>query len=64
MTERKYTDRLICGCPKCDAICEADAVDNGVGMQQCGPYVCEQCGWVEKQEHPELLPLADDELPF
>lgn len=31
-------------CPYCDAVCDADFVDNGVGLQQCGPFHCEQCG--------------------
>lgn len=31
-------------CPYCQTICRADFVDVGVGMQQCGPYHCEECG--------------------
>jgi hypothetical protein len=31
-------------CPYCGAMCEADFVNIGVGMQQCGPYHCEECG--------------------
>ena len=31
-------------CPYCQTICRADFVDNGVCLQQCGPYHCEQCG--------------------
>lgn len=31
-------------CPYCMAMCCADFVDIGVGMQQCGPYHCEACG--------------------
>lgn len=31
-------------CPYCGAECEADWVDVGVGMVQCGPYHCEECG--------------------
>ena len=27
-------------CPYCGSECEADWVDIGVGMQQCGPYYC------------------------
>lgn len=30
-------------CPYCGTICRADFVDIGVGMQQCGPYHCENC---------------------
>lgn len=31
-------------CPYCNNECEADWVDNGVGMVQCGPYYCRNCG--------------------
>lgn len=38
-------------CPECGKECEADFVDNGVGMQRCGPWVCVPdmggCGWIE-----------------
>lgn len=34
-------------CPLCKAWTSADHVDNGIGLEQCGPYVCEHCGWVE-----------------
>jgi hypothetical protein len=30
-------------CPYCGSVCRADFVDIGVGMQQCGPYHCENC---------------------
>ncbi|WP_301171055.1 hypothetical protein [Brevibacillus nitrificans] len=30
-------------CPYCGTTCEADWVDVGVGMVQCGPYHCESC---------------------
>lgn len=30
-------------CPYCETECEADWVDVGVGMVQCGPYHCENC---------------------
>lgn len=30
-------------CPYCGAMCEADFVDVGVAMQQCGPYYCLDC---------------------
>lgn len=40
-------------CPECGKECEADFVDNGIGMQRCGPWVCNPdsggCGWVEEQ---------------
>lgn len=31
-------------CPYCGAECEADWVDVGIGMVQCGPYHCWECG--------------------
>lgn len=31
-------------CPYCGATCEADWVDVGVGVVQCGPYHCFDCG--------------------
>lgn len=31
-------------CPYCGNGCEADFVDIGIGMQQCGPYHCYVCG--------------------
>lgn len=32
-------------CPYCKTEgCEADWCDVGVGMVQCGPYICENCG--------------------
>lgn len=31
-------------CPYCEAWCECDLVDVGVGMVQCGPFHCDQCG--------------------
>lgn len=35
-------------CPYCgDQGCEADFVDIGIGMQQCGPYHCDKCGATE-----------------
>jgi len=34
-------------CPKCGEMATANTVDNGVGKEQCGPYGCEHCGWVE-----------------
>ena len=30
-------------CPYCTFPMDADWVDIGVGMQQCGPYHCEEC---------------------
>lgn len=31
-------------CPYCGFPCHADFVDIEVGMLQCGPYFCENCG--------------------
>lgn len=31
-------------CPYCNAKCDADFCDVGVGWIQCGPYHCVQCG--------------------
>lgn len=40
-------------CPECGKECEAEFIDNGVGMQQCGPYVCDPClggcGWIQDE---------------
>lgn len=49
-------------CPNCEngyAVC--DTVDNGVGNQQCGPYSCESCGWIESHADHGMLDF-DDEL--
>lgn len=45
-------------CPRCGGELECDMVDNGVGMEQCGPYGCPACHYVEPR-----LTLADDEPP-
>jgi hypothetical protein len=35
-------------CPACGAAAEpADMVDNGVGLEPCGPYTCSSCDWVQ-----------------
>lgn len=34
-------------CPNCNKIIEAEFTDIGVGMQQTGPFGCEDCGWLE-----------------
>lgn len=39
-------------CPYCNYPgCEADWVDVGVGMVQCGPYHCPECGASEIGSH-------------
>jgi len=38
------------GCPQCGSVrgySPADMVDNGVGLEKCGPAHCEECGWIE-----------------
>lgn len=37
-------------CPKCGGEAEHDQVDNGIGMQQCGPWNCPACQWVEASD--------------
>lgn len=37
-------------CPKCGSWATADFTDNGIGIQQCGPYHCDVCQWVEQQD--------------
>lgn len=37
-------------CPECGNLATADFVDIGVGMQQCSPFSCESCNWVEAKE--------------
>lgn len=36
-------DTPSCPCPYCKSMMEADFVDVGVGMVQCGPYRCDDC---------------------
>lgn len=36
-------------CPYCNSDCEADWVDVGIGMVQCGPYHCQSCNAYELQ---------------
>ena len=50
-------------CPYCESFCEADFVDVGVGMVQCGPYHCDNClssqiGLYDKER--ELTPLEKE----
>lgn len=37
-------------CPRCRSWATADFVDNGIGLQRCGPYRCDVCKWVESQD--------------
>lgn len=36
-------------CPTCGGECERDEVDNGVGMEGCGPWGCPDCHRVEER---------------
>ena len=43
MSYSNYDARRVC--PYCTyPDCEADYVDIGIGMQQCGPFLCDHCG--------------------
>jgi len=42
-------------CPHCGAWATADHIDNGIGAEQCGPYGCERCGWIEPSLSIETL---------
>lgn len=46
-------------CPYCGADCDADWVDVGVGMVQCGPYHCLGCKASEIGPHDKPRPLTD-----
>lgn len=48
-------------CPYCNTICRADFVDIGVGMQQCGPYHCENCRASEIGPYDIERPLTENE---
>jgi hypothetical protein len=47
-------------CPQCGAtedqgFLPGDTVDNGVGMQKCGPDGCQRCGWIETQTFGDIF---------
>lgn len=48
-------------CPYCQTVCRADFVDIGVGMQQCGPYHCDNCLASEIGPYDEERPLSEEE---
>jgi len=48
-------------CPYCRTPCDADWVDVGVGLVQCGPYHCQQCGASEIGPNDSERPLSDRE---
>lgn len=43
-------------CPCCGGQAFAEFVDVGVGMVQCQPYECQECGAVQGAEDPQRLP--------
>jgi hypothetical protein len=49
-------------CPYCQTRCDADFVDIGVGMVQCGPYHCVMCGASEIGAYDSPRPLSEDEV--
>jgi hypothetical protein len=51
-------------CPYCGTICRADFVDVGVGMTQCGPYHCENCGSSEIGAYDKERELSEQEEKF
>ncbi len=51
----------VCPCPWCGSPCEADFVDIGVGMMQCGPYHCHDCGASECGPNDDLESLTPEE---
>lgn len=48
-------------CPYCGTVCRADFVDIGVGMQQCGPYHCDNCFASEIGPYDDERPLTAEE---
>lgn len=48
-------------CPYCSSPCDADWVDVGVGMVQCGPYHCLICGASEIGPHDDHRELTENE---
>ncbi len=50
-------------CPKCGSECDRDEVDNGIGMEACGPWGCPECHWFEKQIELESPSSPSDQEP-
>lgn len=48
-------------CPYCGTECYADFCDVGVGMVQCGPYHCENCGASEIGGYDKPRELSERE---
>lgn len=57
MSHEQWTEN----CPYCNAVCDADFVDVGPGLVQCGPFHCEQCGASEIGPHDEERDLTAEE---
>ena len=51
-------------CPYCKAEMEADWVDVGVGIVQCGPYHCRVCGASEIGPEMKFEELVDENGNF
>lgn len=49
-------------CPACGCECERDEVDNGVGMEACGPWGCPECHWIEERLAVDDDPRTVDEV--
>ena len=58
---REAYETPIIKCPYCGFECEADFVDVGVGMVQCGPYHCERCYASEIGQYDTPRDLTDAE---
>lgn len=56
-TPLKYYQQI---CPNCGKIAEADFVDIGVGMQQSGPFHCDECEWLESSPRYDWEMDLDD----
>lgn len=46
-------------CPQCGEKAEAEFVDIGVGSQQCTPYGCPACGWVDVLDVQPSIVMKD-----
>jgi len=51
-------------CPYCGAKCDADFVDNGVGLTQCGPFHCVECRASEIGPHDKPRDLTKEEKKY
>ena len=53
-------DEPLKDCPYCKSEMEADWVDVGVGIVQCGPYHCQSCGASEIGPEMKFEDLVDE----